>query len=424
MSRNSWLLIAWGVGFQVAGDALWSYYEHVAGTDPYPSAADALYLVGYVILGAGFVLRVRMRSGGGDQASLLDATIVAIGAGVVAWVFLMAPYATDPELGTFERMVSLAYPLADVLLLAVVARLVFVPGRRTVADLLLGLGLVVMLAADANFSVQELAGTYETGGFSDFAWLAAYSLIGAGALHPTAGRASGETALGGLEISRPRLAALALASLLAPGLLAKEALAGQQLDLLVIAAGSAALFLLVLVRMEGLVRHVQRQAQALGRLAATDGLTGLPNRRTWDEEIPRALAGARRTGTPLCVAVIDLDRFKRFNDERGHLAGDDLLRAAASAWLPHLRPGDLLARYGGEEFAVLLPDCTVPVAITVVERLRAVMPLEQTFSAGVAAWDGEEAAEALVARADLALYDAKRDGRARTVVAERRVPAV
>ena len=120
---------------------------------------------------------------------------------------------------------------------------------------------------------------------------------------------------------------------------------------------------------------------------------------------------ARRAGTPLAVALLDLDHFKRFNDQYGHQAGDQLLRRATDAWQTLLRTSDLLARYGGEEFAVLLPTSTLGQAVEVVDRLRLATPLAQTFSAGVALWHGDETSDQLVAGADKALYRAKRAGR-------------
>jgi diguanylate cyclase (GGDEF)-like protein/PAS domain S-box-containing protein len=149
--------------------------------------------------------------------------------------------------------------------------------------------------------------------------------------------------------------------------------------------------------------------------ARTDPLTGLPNRRVWDEDLERELARARRHGGSLCLAMLDLDRFKAFNDHHGHQAGDQLLAAAAAAWRPALRATDTIARYGGEEFAVLLPHSDEEGARRVVERLLECVPLGQTASAGIAAWDGAESAQQLLARADAALYDAKRAGRARAL---------
>jgi len=151
--------------------------------------------------------------------------------------------------------------------------------------------------------------------------------------------------------------------------------------------------------------------------ARTDDLTGLRNRRAWEEQLPREMARARRQSDPLCVAMLDLDFFKNYNDERGHQAGDRLLKQAAAAWVAELRTSDTLCRYGGEEFTVALAGCNLANAKDIVERLRAAMPAGQTVSAGVACWNGRESAEELVGRADAALYEAKRTGRDRLVTA-------
>ena len=162
------------------------------------------------------------------------------------------------------------------------------------------------------------------------------------------------------------------------------------------------------------------RADLLARLeesARTDDLTGLLNRRAWEEELPREMARARRQSDPLCVAMLDLDFFKNYNDERGHQAGDRLLKQSAAAWVTELRASDTLARYGGEEFTVVLAGCNLANAKDIVERLREAMPRDQTVSAGVACWNGRESAEELVGRADGALYEAKRTGRDRLVTA-------
>lgn len=96
----------------------------------------------------------------------------------------------------------------------------------------------------------------------------------------------------------------------------------------------------------------------LESVARTDDLTGLPNRRAWEEELPREMARSKRDGKTLCICLLDLDRFKEFNDASGHQAGDRLLKQAASEWTAHLRETDVLARYGGEEFALALPGVT------------------------------------------------------------------
>jgi diguanylate cyclase (GGDEF)-like protein len=155
----------------------------------------------------------------------------------------------------------------------------------------------------------------------------------------------------------------------------------------------------------------------LERLARTDELTGLANRRTADEELARFLSRARREAAPLAVAMLDLDHFKAYNDTHGHAGGDRLLRTAASRWSDVLRGGDLLARYGGEEFLVLFPGCPTEAAASAADRLREALPEGVTCSVGVAVWSGYESATELVARADAALYEAKESGRDRTVLA-------
>ncbi len=186
----------------------------------------------------------------------------------------------------------------------------------------------------------------------------------------------------------------------------RDALGAREAELLRLLAAEAAVTI-----------HRTALLDSLQATARTDPLTGLPNRRVWDEDLERELARARRHGGTLCLAMLDLDHFKAFNDHHGHQAGDRLLAAAAAAWRPILRTTDTLARYGGEEFAVLLPHSDHDAARVVIERLLGSVPLGQTASAGIAQWDGEEPAEALLARADAALYAAKGAGRARAVTA-------
>jgi diguanylate cyclase (GGDEF)-like protein len=160
------------------------------------------------------------------------------------------------------------------------------------------------------------------------------------------------------------------------------------------------------------------RGELLGRLevaARTDDLTGLFNRRAWNEELARELSRAHRDGSPLCVAIVDLDRFKQYNDTHGHQAGDRFLKRMASVWSQTLRAGDILARYGGEEFALALPGTDLDDAEGMLRRLRATLPEDQTCSAGVCRWDGAEGVEDLTARADSALYLAKDSGRNRVI---------
>ena len=164
-----------------------------------------------------------------------------------------------------------------------------------------------------------------------------------------------------------------------------------------------------------LVLQRERLQARLGTMARTDALTGLPNRRAWDEALDRELARANRSHSPICAAVLDLDHFKQFNDLNGHPAGDSHLKEVAAIWRTRLRSADMIARYGGEEFAVLLTATDILHAQDLIEELRSCVPGAETVSAGIAQWDGGESGGELLIRADRALYEAKRNGRNRTV---------
>ena len=169
-------------------------------------------------------------------------------------------------------------------------------------------------------------------------FLFAYVLVGVAALHPAAGDLTGRTAPQPPRLSRTLLSLLTAASLIAPAILIVQVLAGRVTDGIAIAVGSSALFLLVVTRMAQLLREVELQARKVRDLARRDELTGLPNRRAWNDELPRALERARREGGPVSVALLDLDHFKRFNDSYGHPAGDRLLKESAAAWNSAIRP--------------------------------------------------------------------------------------
>jgi diguanylate cyclase (GGDEF)-like protein len=174
--------------------------------------------------------------------------------------------------------------------------------------------------------------------------------------------------------------------------------------------------------------HVSHLLRRVAAQANTDTLTGLPNRRTFEDTWRRMVQRAERDKSPLALMVMDIDHFKRVNDTHGHAAGDEALRVLGWALKNHLRPGDLCARWGGEEFILALPGATPEVARSRAEDLLKMPlmygedgsgePLAVTLSVGLTDWrSGDATPFATIARADAALYEAKRDGRHRVNVA-------
>lgn len=417
-----WYLFGGGLALSLAGDVSFTVMQHILHLDlSWPSYVDAVYLAAYPSFAAGLFILLKGRISGRDRAGLIDASIVATGLGLLLWTFVMQPIFDDQLIGTAGRLVSLGYPLGDLLLLFMLARLVASPGARTPAYRL----LVAALAGQLTFNtVYALLDSYRTGGLLDLVWFASTLAWTAAALHPSMRSLSEVAPDRAARFSRWRMVLLAATSLLAPAALAYQGVTGPgHIDWPAIAVCAVVLFLLVVARMSGLLNQVQDQAQQLAALAHHDGLTHVPNRRAWDLELVRAMAGARRRQTPLTVAMLDLDHFKSYNDTHGHQAGDALLAQAAGAWRAELRAEDLIARYGGEEFTVLIRALPPEQAAAVVDRLRTRTPFGQTFSAGVATWDGVESPQHLVGRADAALYEAKRAGRNQVARAADPAPA-
>jgi len=227
---------------------------------PYPSVADAFCLAFYVTVAGGLLLLVRERAPGRDLASLIDATIITVGVGLLSWVFLIGPNVRAPGLLLSQRLVSIAYPLGDVLLVAVAVRLWRTGGHGTTASRLLTLGLVALLAADTVYGLSLLNGGWDAGGPVDAIWIIFYLGVGLAALHPSMVSLS-EPAPSNARLTRTRLALLAGASLMAPAVLVIQTLRDEPIDVVVIAGGSVVLFLLTLARMGGLASEVASQAE-------------------------------------------------------------------------------------------------------------------------------------------------------------------
>jgi diguanylate cyclase (GGDEF)-like protein len=416
----AWYWLAAGVLSNATGILVEGVRVAMMGEQWPPNPADFFYLGLYPCYAAGLGILIRRRTPAPDWAALVDTAIITTGCGLLSWVCLIHPGTLNDRLSLAAHVVVGAYPVADLVVASLLVRLLIGPGSRSPAILLLVSGLLCVLCLDIGWAAQiqlSLPLTAFQQHLLEAGALANYALTAAAALHPSAQEVAHPAPPRAPGLGPRLLAGLTAATLIAPGLLAVESWRGRISDGPAIAIGSTVLFLLVLVRMAQLVRRIEGQTALLRELALVDALTGLPNRRAWSSELALALERARRKRTPLTLAMIDLDHFKRFNDSHGHPAGDELLRTAAAAWRERVRLIDQIARYGGEEFIVTLPDADAGQAEVIIGRLRSATPLGQTFSAGLAVWDRTESVEGLVARADRALYSAKQAGRNCTMVA-------
>ncbi|MBU2665049.1 GGDEF domain-containing protein [Actinoplanes bogorensis] len=408
--RWPWLLLA-AVGLiTVAGYGIW--WSGATTT------AFTVFMTVYPLEAIALLAIVRGGSWRQDRAGLLDTAMISVGLAMACWMLVITPLLRVRSALPGDMFVAL-FPFGDVLLLSVLVRFFTSRGLRNAAFWQISASLLLQTITHMATLLPSLFAAAAPD-IRSVSSLSGFLMAGA-ALHPSMRKLTGRPVRPTAEMSPRRVLLVNLACMGAPGLLiAQGFLQHGRVGWLAAGSGCILLFFLVTLRMVDLVGQVQDKADQLNAVAHIDALTALPNRRAWDLELTRRIAAAQRHGTPVVVAILDLDHFKRFNDEHGHQGGDELLTVAAAAWREQLRPEDLLARYGGEEFGAIFDHSRLADADHIIERLQAVTPLGQTFSAGAAQWNGNESADVLLARADAALYAAKRAGRNRVFVSATR----
>jgi len=256
-ARTAWWLFAAGQFLFFSGDIYTYSYPKLTGAEvPFPSFGDALYVAVYPVLMAGLLVLVRRRTPRRDLPALIDALILSVGVGLLSWVFLIAPNIHLSGLTLLAKLVSAAYPAGDVLLLCAAIRLAVDTGKRAPAFYLLVGSIVALLATDSAYNLALLKGTYDHQLIYDVGWILYYLLWGAAALHPSMRTLEEPSQDLRTRLTKLRLALLAVACLIAPGI--RIAQQFHDPDTLVVIIASAALFLLVVSRMAGLVRQEER----------------------------------------------------------------------------------------------------------------------------------------------------------------------
>ena len=410
--RTSFRLLALGVCFFTAGNLISTIVWKDDPNRPQPSIADACWFAWYGCAFVAIVKLLRVRAGRIQAALVLDSAIVGLTASALASVFVLGDVVRASDGNVAQVATNLAYPIIDLMLLAVLAAALLLVGRRLDRGMaMFGAGVVLFVIADSIFLLEDASGSYVEGGPLDILWPAAVSLIAASSLLAVPRRHVARP-------ERPRWLAIPVPA----GLIAWSVVVANAFVKLPWPAVVFAAFALLAVLARALVAVRQHgEFSRVSELAITDDLTLLQNRRGFWEHL-RSLP----EHAPCGLLMLDFDHFKAINDRHGHVAGDEVLREAALRVVAAVGEVGLVSRVGGEELAVACPELTDERSLrALAEKLRGLFAdatiitsraeLEVTVSIGGAIGPP---GDLLIDAADRALYTAKRQGRNQSVIGD------
>ncbi len=420
---RAWRLLSVALWLYLLGDVLQFFYENVFHMRAYPTWADAAYLSFYIVAFAGLSsFPSRRRTGSERTRLLLDMGTVFVGGATFIWYVALGPAVASAHGFDLADLVTFAYPVGDLLLLFGVLSLLW---RGTLRSSLLSLrivatGLTMFIAADVTYDYITVNSTYLGGDPVDTLWFVALAIMWIAASCQLHAEPQEHFA------TPPRDPAAR------PSVLPYLAVAGSYLLLMVIGLenvgfnplggillGALVLTVLVSLRQFAALRDNGRLAHRYQELASIDEMTGLYSRRHFMEVTETAFAHAKRLGQPLVALMIDVDHFKEINDLHGHAIGDQVLADLARCCREQVRPDDIAGRYGGDEFVIMIPGTTSLRATQIAAQLtgpptRVIgsdgAPVSFTASIGIAESARCGDLPSLLARADLAMYQAKRVG--------------
>ena len=362
--KTPWLLLAAAnLTFAAGQISFLVLTEIIKANVPFPSITDVFYLATYPLYAAGMLLFIWSRTPNPDRRSLIDALTLTVGLALLSWIYLILPYVHDPALSWLQKSVAIAYPLGDVLVLAMIARLL-VPGtERTRSVQLLTLGTVGLLVSDVSYGLEQLHGSFHSGSVVVLGWAVFFGAWGAAALHPSMTELTRPVAQSPAVTSPIKLTVLMLASFIAPAVLFIQSPRGRSHDDSVIAVFSALLYLLVLSRLWEMAashRRVLRRERTVrlvgpplaSAVSATEVVTII-------ERAAVALFDPRSPREALLV-VRDDDMLRRAAAADGNSPLLDRLAGLIESCVPLLtgsQPLSLPAARLGERANVLLPGC-------------------------------------------------------------------
>lgn len=424
-------LILLGPGGFGLGQLVWLVIENILKQKPFPSVADAIWIptllgvfVGLILLPSGNITRTAR----GRVA--FDALVMLASLVTFSWYYVIGPSVLSGEQSLLGKVVGLVYPIVDLLLVFCVLLLGLQSGIQRLhrPTLVLAAGLSIVVFTDTLFTYQSLNGSYATGGLLDLGWPAGWMLtaLGVDSLRQTelqtersSSRTETRQAFWRLLVPYlllPAVGVLVIYTARTPG--------DERLEPGIFFGGLITITLVVLRQLAALLENralYEQVLEANARLAAlatTDGMTGLANHRTFQEQLRHELVRSQLHQHTSGLLLFDVDHFKSFNDQFGHPAGDQVLCSISTLAREEVGARGLVARYGGEEFAVLLPELTLTETAALAESLRRRIEAHPfphravTVSMGVACFPSDSTdAEGLILAADQALYHAKAHGR-------------
>ncbi len=470
----AWSVLAAAMLLYAAGDVTWAFLEVGLKQSPFPSVADIFYLTFYLAFLAGVLLLPMKSLNRSDWLKrALDMGIVMLAAVMGFWNFLIGPLAAaGSNLPALEQLLSMAYPACDLVLVWALLVLLYnrTENQSGGSILFLATSICVLIVTDCLFSYQSLQDTYVSGGYVDLGWILAFSLTGLAGLWQGLSAQPDQRTIPILPFSA-RLSNLAWVMnfvpyawlLLAYVILVRSHSFPSSMGFFELAIGVGVIIALVIIRqvitlsensrllgeLQHAIGQVQQQAADLERAnrelqvevterkrveeqlaydVLHDMLTGLPNRTLFMDRLERAIEYTRRRADcPFSVLFLDLDYFKVINDSLGHSIGDRLLISIAHRLEECLRTSDTVARLGGDEFVILLDNtqqenAAIFVANRIQEELRKVFTISghniyiSTSIGIVPGVEGYDRPEDLLRDADLAMYQAKAQGKARSEI--------
>jgi diguanylate cyclase (GGDEF)-like protein len=412
--RRGWALLAAFTGLWLAGGVIWFAYDITGATIGFPSIADVAFLLAVPVAVVGFLLMPSPGTSTTRVRTVLDGALIAGSVLFIAWALIIGPLLTQADSSRkLNYLVALAYPLGDVVILAVAITLFARAGRSRPTALLLSGGMAAIAVSDGAYAWISLFRPAAAGDLTGAGWLLGFLLIAVAAATSTAERQGAVMA----QPARPASPAVIYGSVMAFLLVAGYRLAaGRGLDG---GLGWMAVIIsfLVLVRQWLTTVEVGVVQHQLRALAFRDGLTGLANRSKLETTVEERLD----RGLPITMVLLDVDKFKAINDTYGHRTGDQVLVEVARRLETQVDADSLVARIGGDEFAVMVAGALAPQdASAMADRLENalrwpltvdghILRLSASFGVAVPSADTGSLGEVL-READLAMYTAKRAG--------------